>query len=159
MWGKELIKQKIKNKKDRLSSETKSQEQDVNLRARPWRGLDQQTHWSSARILGDQVAQTLSHGWLFVSLHLPSHQTSKKNKSGTYDLWLARRGWPENGRTLGETWSTDTHSISNHFKPASMAWLRIAAGKLDVSYAQTSVSSKSSTTCVCQPRRTDKNRV
>lgn len=47
---------------------------------------------------------------------------------------------------MKETLSVDKHSSSNHFNPASIAWLRKAAGKLDVSYAQTNVSSKSKTT-------------
>lgn len=41
----------------------------------------------------------------------------------------------------------DMHSSSNHFNPASMACVRKAADRLDASYALTSVSSKSSTTC------------
>ena len=47
-----------------------------------------------------------------------------------------------------ETLSEDTHSNSNHFSPASIAWVRKWAGKLEVSYAHTRVSSKSRTTCM-----------
>lgn len=43
--------------------------------------------------------------------------------------------------------SDDTHSSSNHFKPASVACVQSVGGKLEVSYAHTKVSSKSRTTC------------
>lgn len=43
------------------------------------------------------------------------------------------------------TLSDDMHSNSNDFNPASVACVKAVAGKLDVSYAQIRVSSKSRT--------------
>jgi hypothetical protein len=39
--------------------------------------------------------------------------------------------------------SDDMHSMSKQCSPASIAWVRTAAGRLDDSYAQINVSSKS----------------
>ena len=47
------------------------------------------------------------------------------------------------------TSSEEKHSSSKNFSPASIAWLRITAGKVDVSYEHTRVSSKSRTICNC----------
>lgn len=44
------------------------------------------------------------------------------------------------------TLSDDVHSSSKHFIPYSIACDRIRAGRLEVSYAHTNVSSKSRTT-------------
>lgn len=44
---------------------------------------------------------------------------------------------------------SNTHSSSNQFKPAWVAWVFSSSDTLDVSYAHISVSSKSSTTFKC----------